>query len=166
MAARSSIGGSGPEPPEERLPIPDFCTVCGAEIARPRPDLLDTIYAVQRRQWWLRETLIEGEAEPLEFVSSARLADDPEAIGREMRRIVGLSDGWAGAVRTWQEAVSELRRSIEQLGVMAVINGVVANGVRAPRPQTRDRGAANAERFVKASRKTHAWKFEQQREPA
>lgn len=116
-----------PEPPEERLPIPDFRTVSGAEIARPSPDLLDTVYAMQRRQAWLRDTLVEGEAEPLQLVSSAHLTDDPEAIGREMRRIVGLSDGWAGAVRTWQEAVSELRRAIERLGVMAVINGVVGN---------------------------------------
>ena len=30
-------------------------------------------------------------------------------------------------VHTWQVAVSELRRAIEELGVMAVINGVVGN---------------------------------------
>jgi len=44
-----------------------------------------------------------------------------------MRRALGLADGWGAQVRTWQEAVSELRRAIEQLGVMAVINGVVGN---------------------------------------
>ncbi len=41
--------------------------------------------------------------------------------------MLGLAEGWASAVSTWQEAVSELRRRIEQLGVMAVINGVVGN---------------------------------------
>ncbi|HXG60428.1 MAG TPA: XRE family transcriptional regulator [Planctomycetota bacterium] len=121
-----------PEPPEEPLPIPDFRTVSGKGVRRPSPDLLDTIYAMQRRQSWLRETLVETEAEPLEFVGSARLADDPEAIGREMRRIVGLDDGWAAEVRTWHEAVSELRRAMERLGVMAVINGVVGNNTHRP----------------------------------
>lgn len=116
-----------PEPPEELLPIPDFRTVSGAVLERPSPDLLDTIYAMQRRQSWLRETLVESEAEPLEFVASARLTDAPDGIGREMRRIIGFADGWAGEVSTWQEAVSELRRAIEQLGIMAVINGVVGN---------------------------------------
>jgi len=116
-----------PEPPKESIPIPDLRTVGNQYMGRPSPDLLDTIYAMQRRQAWLREMLIECEAEPLDFVGSARLTDDPEAVGREMRRIIGIEDGWAGNVRTWQEAVGELRRAIEQLGVMAVINGVVGN---------------------------------------
>lgn len=116
-----------PEPPEERLPIPDFRTVSGSAGAAPSPDLLDTVYTMQQRQTWLREVLAEAEAEPLEFVGSARIADDPDSVGREMRRIVGVEDGWASDVGTWREAVSELRRAIEQLGVMAVINGVVGN---------------------------------------
>lgn len=116
-----------PKPPEESVPIPDLRTVGNKYLGSPSPDLLDTIYAMQRRQAWLRETLIECEAEPLDFVGSARAMDDAEAVGREMRRIIGLEDGWAAKVRTWQEAVSELRRAIEQLGVMAVINGVVGN---------------------------------------
>jgi Zn-dependent peptidase ImmA (M78 family)/transcriptional regulator with XRE-family HTH domain len=116
-----------PAPPEERLPIPDLRTVRNKAIRRPSPDLLDTIYQMQRRQAWLREELIECEAEPLEFVGSARLADDPEAVGREMRRLVGLEEAWAATIPTWREAVGELRRAIERLGVMAVINGIVEN---------------------------------------
>ncbi|NOZ78585.1 MAG: ImmA/IrrE family metallo-endopeptidase [Acidobacteria bacterium] len=115
-----------PEPPAERLPIPDFRTVAG-EVAGPSPNLLDTIYAMQRRQAWLREERVQMGADPLDFVGLASLTENPEAVGREMRRIVGVGDGWAAAVRTWQEAVSHLRRAIESLGVMAVINGVVGN---------------------------------------
>jgi Zn-dependent peptidase ImmA (M78 family) len=116
-----------PEPPEENLPIPDFRTAEARKLNRPSADLLDTIYTMQRRQAWLREERIECEAEPLEFVGSARLKDDPAAIGREMRRTVGLSDGWAAHVSTWELAVAELRRQIEDLGVIAVINGIVGN---------------------------------------
>jgi len=115
-----------PEPPEECLPIRDLRTVVHGP-ARPSPDLLDTIYAMQRRQDWLREERLECETGPLEFVGSARLGDDPSAVGQEMRRIVGMDEGWASAASTWDGAVSELRRRIEQLGVMAVVNGVVGN---------------------------------------
>lgn len=115
-----------PEPPVERLPIQDFRTLREA-VARPSADLLDTIHAMQRRQDWLREERREADAPPLDFVGSARLSDEPEAIGREMRRIVGLDNGWATQVKTWTEAVGELRRRIEQLGVIAVVNGVVGN---------------------------------------
>jgi Zn-dependent peptidase ImmA (M78 family) len=115
-----------PEPPIERLPIRDFRTAKTSPL-RPSADLLDTIFAMQRRQDWLREERRECEADPLEFVGAARLGDDPLAIGQEMRRAVGVGDGWAAEVVSWQEAVSELRRRIERLGIMAVANGVVGN---------------------------------------
>lgn len=115
-----------PQPPVERMPIRDFRTVKDGPRL-PSPDLLDTIYAMQRRQDWLREDRVECEAEPLEFVGSARLTDDPTAAGQEMRRIAGVADGWAAEVGTWEEAVSDLRRRIEELGILAVINGVVGN---------------------------------------
>ncbi|MBN1593409.1 MAG: helix-turn-helix transcriptional regulator, partial [Candidatus Coatesbacteria bacterium] len=114
-------------PPKESIPIPDLRTVGNQYMERPSPNLLDTVHTMQRRQAWLREMLVECEAEPLEFVGSANLTDEAEAVGREMRRIVGLEDGWAAKVRTWQEAVGELRRAIEKLNVMAIINGVVGN---------------------------------------
>ena len=116
-----------PEPPEERLPVPDYRTVAGAARGRPSPDLLDTLYTMRRRQEWLRESLAEHDVEPLAFVASARLADDPGAAGREMRWSLGLEGGWAVGIRTWVDAASEMHRAIEKLGVMAVINGVVGN---------------------------------------
>lgn len=115
------------DPPDEPLPVPDYRTVSGASPHRPSPNLLETIYAMQRRQDWLRESLVKDGMQPLDFVASARLADEPEAVGHEMRNALGLCDGWAAKVRTWQSAVSELRQLIEGLGVMAVINGVVGN---------------------------------------
>ncbi|MCK5862737.1 MAG: ImmA/IrrE family metallo-endopeptidase [Candidatus Hydrogenedentes bacterium] len=116
-----------PEPPAESLPIPDFRTFSSTSVKRPSANLLDTLYTMQRRRDWLREQLIEEEASPLAFVGSARLNDPPESVGQEMRRIVGLEDGWAVHVHTWTDAVGELRRAIETLGVLVVINGVVGN---------------------------------------
>ena len=116
-----------PEPPDLPMPIPDFRTLSNRQPGEASPDLLDTIYAMQRRQAWLREERLDGDAEPLAFVGSAHLSDAPDAVGREMRRLLGLVDGWAAQVRTWQEAVSALRAAIEEQGVIAVINGIVGN---------------------------------------
>ncbi len=116
-----------PTPPKELLPVPDYRTLSEGSSCRPSPDLLDTIHAMQRRQDWLRESLIEDGIQPLDFVASAHLSDDPEEVGREVRRTLGLADGWAESIHTWQNAVGELRRLIEEIGVMAVINGVVEN---------------------------------------
>lgn len=136
-----------PEPPVERLPIPDLRTI-KRKPARPSPELLDTIYAMQRRQAFLREIRSEDEAEPLDFLGGARLSDNPEAIGREMRRLVGLDDNWASQAPTWKEAVGELRRRIEQLGIMAVINGIVGNNTHRKLDPKEFRGFALTDRFA------------------
>src|SRR5438105_2938712 len=56
------------EPPEDKLPIPDFPTVGDKLVRRPSPDLLDTVYMMQRRQAWMRDFLIEEGEPPLPFV--------------------------------------------------------------------------------------------------
>jgi len=137
-----------PEPPAEPMPIPDFRTLTDRSLARPSPDLLDIIYAMQQRQDWLREDQLVFEADPLPFVGSARLSDEPAAIGREMRRCLGLDDGWAAGVSTWTQAVSELRRAIEGQGVMAVINGVVGNNTQRKLDVDEFRGFALSDPFA------------------
>jgi Zn-dependent peptidase ImmA (M78 family)/transcriptional regulator with XRE-family HTH domain len=137
-----------PEPPEEHIPIPDLRTIRNEEVSHPSPDLLDTVHAMQRRQAWLREELVECEADPQDYVGSANLTDDPQSVGQEMRRIVGLEDGWTASVRTWLEAVGHLRRAIEELGVMAVINGVVGNNTHRKLDVEEFRGFALSDEYA------------------
>ncbi len=80
-------------PPEERLPAPDYRALPGSERRRPSPDLLDTLHAMQLRQAWLSESRREEGEDPLAFVGNASLEDDPAAVGRDMRRALGLDGG-------------------------------------------------------------------------
>ncbi len=137
-----------PEPPAEPVPIPDFRTVGDQGVRRPSPNLLDTIYAMQRRQDWLREECIDAMMEPLPFVGSARLDDNPVAIADEMRRTLGLQSGWAGTVENWKEAIGELRQRIEDLGVMAIINGVVGNNTHRKLDAEEFRGFALTDEYA------------------
>lgn len=137
-----------PTPPEIPMPIPDFRTVRNRHLGPASPDLLDTVYTMQQRQAWLRETRLECESAALAFVGSARLTDNPAAIGREMRRLLGLEGGWAANARTWQKAVGALRASIEALGVMAVINGVVGNNTSRVLDVEEFRGFALSDEFA------------------
>ena len=47
------------EPPEEKLPVPDFRTARDEPVRRPSPNLIDTLHTMQRRQAWMRDYLIE-----------------------------------------------------------------------------------------------------------
>ncbi len=136
------------KPPKERIPIPDLRTVRSQKISRPSPNLLDTVYAMQRRQSWLREDLIECEAGPLAFVGSAGIVDNPLDVGREMRQAVIPDSNWIKTVSTWQAAVSELRRAIEDLGVIAAINGVVGNNTYRKLDVEEFRGFALSDKYA------------------
>ncbi len=65
-----------------------------------------------------------------------------------MRRSIGLDDGWAAGVRSWQDAVNELRSMIEGLGVMAVINGIVGNNAHRRLSVAEFRGFALTDRYA------------------
>src|ERR1039458_5573576 len=118
-----------PEPPDDRLPIPDFRTVGDAPVRRPSPDLLDTVQMMQRRQAWMRDFLIEEGEPPLPFVGSATLATQPEQVAADVRKTLGFAEGWAKEENTWTEALMHFRQRIEGVGVLIVVNGVVGNNV-------------------------------------
>jgi Zn-dependent peptidase ImmA (M78 family) len=120
------------EPPDERLHVPDFRTIGDKPVARPSPDLIETVQQMERRQEWLREYLEDNHVEPLEFVGSASLNDDPDDVAARMRDVIGLAADWANKLASWDEARGRLRELIEEAGVVIVINGVVGNNTHRP----------------------------------
>ena len=115
------------EPPEERVPIPDFRTIASRRIEHPSPNLLDTIYVCQQRQDWYRDLMRSQRQDVLAFVGSATVANDTEAAAASIRRAVGFDIDERRQMHTWADA---LRRFIEQaddLGVLVMVNGVVGN---------------------------------------
>jgi len=115
------------EPPEEQLPIPHFRTMADDEISKPSPDLTETIYAMQLRQFWMRDFLIQEGHEPLDFVKSSNIEDSSVSVAERMRFALGLEAGWTEQSPTWQEALVEFRDAIERAGILVFFNGIVGN---------------------------------------
>ena len=118
------------KPPEEPLPIRDFRTRSGDAQARPSVDLLDTVYQMQRRQAWMRDDLIEGGADPLDFVGAYSLTDSHTEVAAAMRAALGLANGWPEEIDTWSEALGYLRTRADEAGMLVVSNGVVGNNTK------------------------------------
>lgn len=116
-----------PKPPEEKLPISDFRSVGDAPVQNASPDLLETVFSMQRRQAWYREFIIEEGATPLGFVGSASLRDNPSEVAGRMKTALGITPGAVAAMPKWSDAFSDLWLKAEQLGVIVVCNGVVGN---------------------------------------
>jgi Zn-dependent peptidase ImmA (M78 family)/transcriptional regulator with XRE-family HTH domain len=116
-----------PEPPQEKLPIPDFRTVSDRPVGSASPNLIDTLHTMQRRQTWMRDYLVDCGQRPLPFIALANLKESPAAVAQRIRKVIGAGDSWASHHGTWSEALQHLREAIEDAGILVSINGVVGN---------------------------------------
>ena len=137
-----------PEPPEEKLPVPDFRTARDEPVRRSSPNLIDTLHTMQRRQWWMRDYLVEMGHERLAFVGAAKPTDKVESVAKSIRLTLGVSDGWAGRIGSWTAALSVLREMAEAAGIFVVINGVVGNDNHRKLDPSEFRGFVLADEFA------------------
>ncbi len=113
------------EPPDETVPIPDFRTFSGQAVARPSPNLLDTIYACQERQIWYRDFVrIERQPE-LGFVGSATVETAPKTVAVRMSETLGFNLTARRECPTWSEALRLFIRQADEAGVLVMVSGVV-----------------------------------------
>jgi Zn-dependent peptidase ImmA (M78 family) len=113
------------EPPVEKLPVPDFRTKTDKAPARPSPNLLDTLHAMQRRQQWMRDYLMDEGQRELPFVGSARSGQPVAKLTEQIRGTLGLDGDWSEKSANWEEALRTLRAAAESAGILVAASGVV-----------------------------------------
>lgn len=137
-----------PEAPHEVVPIPDFRTVRDAAIARPTPDLLDTLYICQQRQEWYRDfARTEGE-ESLGFVGSLTTDTPVEAAADAMRLALHFSVEERQSMGTWAEALRGFIELADAAGILVMVSGVVGNNNRRKLDPDEFRGFALSDSFA------------------
>jgi len=117
-------------PPKMYLSIPHYRTVDDKHDFEPSPELYETVQTMRRRQAWMREYLMDMGQEPLSFVGSCKLTENPREVARKMKRTLGMEAGWAADCKTWQEALRLLMAKVENAGILVVRNGIVGNNTR------------------------------------
>lgn len=137
-----------PEPPVEKVPIPDFRAPGNERIGHPSPDLLDTIYVCQQRQEWFRNyARLMGE-QPLEFVGSARVQNEVAATAARIRTALGFDLETRRAMPTWTDALRHFIEQADGLGILVMCNGVVHNNNYRHLDPQEFRGFAMADDFA------------------
>jgi Zn-dependent peptidase ImmA (M78 family) len=116
-----------PEPPVEKIPIPDFRTPGNERIGHPSPDLLDTIYVCQQRQEWFRNYARTMGEKPLAFVGSASVRDGVIAAAARLRTALGFDINQRRQMPTWTDALRHFIEQADGLGILVMCNGVVHN---------------------------------------
>jgi Zn-dependent peptidase ImmA (M78 family) len=112
-----------PEPPEEQVPIPDYRTIGDAEVRRPSPDLLDTIFACQQRQEWYRDFAQVMREDPAGFVGSLTTSVAVVEAAEQIRTTLKFDLDERG--HNWSDALRTLVDRAEELGVLVMVSGVV-----------------------------------------
>lgn len=133
------------EPPDEPVPIPDFRTFAGKPIARPSPNLLDSIYLCQQRQEWYRDYARSLGDEPLQFIGSVRITDDIASTAQHIRNALGFDLDQRRQFRTWSEALRHFIHQADQLGILVMVSGVVGSNNRRKLDPEEFRGFALAD---------------------
>jgi Zn-dependent peptidase ImmA (M78 family)/transcriptional regulator with XRE-family HTH domain len=113
------------EPPDEPLPIPDYRTRLAQRVARPSPDLLDTIFQCLQRQEWYREFARATGRPALPFVGSLSTATPIVEAATIIRDALGFEVDARGP--TWSDTLRLLIDQAEELGILVMVNGVVGN---------------------------------------
>ena len=135
-----------PEPPDERIPIPDLRTVSDQTVVRPSGNLLDTVYQCQQRQDWYGEYARRAGLQEVEWIGSLGISTPPTEAAQEVTTRLSFSAERRGA--NWTEAFTILRNRAEEAGVLVMVNGVVgSNNHRKLDPQE-FRGFALADTFA------------------
>ncbi len=134
-----------PEPPDERVPIPDFRTIRDAGVGRPSADLLDTIYICQQRQEWYRDYARATGEQPLSFVGSIRPRSDVVAAAATIRTAIGFNLEQRQRTKTWEQALSDFLDKADELGVLVMKSGVVFNNTHRKLDPAEFRGFAMAD---------------------
>ena len=114
-----------PEPPEEKLPIPDLRTVRNQAIRYASPDLLDIVYTCQQRQTWYRDYARLTGQNPLPFVGSATTRSSPTTVAKQIREELHFDLEARRKCPTWSDALREFIHQADDMGVLTMVSGVV-----------------------------------------
>ena len=114
-----------PEPPDEKIPIPDLRTIGDKGVIRPSGNLLDTIYQCQQRQDWYREYVRSTGIQELDWNGSLSTTTPPAEAAPKITRALSFSVERRGA--NWTEAFTNLRDHAEEIGVLVMVSGVVGS---------------------------------------
>jgi len=137
-----------PEPPVERMPIPDFRTIDTRQLHRLSPDLLDTVYICQQRQEWYRDFARSSGNEPLAFVGSVDVTSDVVATAENIRHTLGFDLEERHQLSTWGDALRRFIELADTRGILVMVSGIVGSNTHRKLDPQEFRGFALADKLA------------------
>lgn len=117
--------------PEEKNEFVKFRTI-NNDTVQPSRRLIDTIYAMETRQEWMKEYLLD-QNKTVSFQFSKIFSDtmDPVAVSKDVLELLNLSDT-LGIAMSDDDFFNVIRTQISSLGIMVMQNGIVGTNTQRP----------------------------------
>jgi Zn-dependent peptidase ImmA (M78 family)/transcriptional regulator with XRE-family HTH domain len=109
------------EPPEEKVPIPDFRRSAGANT-KASPNLIDLLNDVLAKQQWYKELVQQAGGSPLPMVGRFTQQEKPNVVAKDIATTLGLEYG--SKVPT-EEYFKYLASLCEDAGILVMKSGIV-----------------------------------------
>lgn len=114
-------------PPIENISLVEYRTVDSLALSKPSRNLIDTIHDMDMIQEWVRNHLISENADPIPFIGILKGETDTSKAIQKVRTLLGLDVDWYKKFKTTDDAFRAIRNIISNLGVVVMMNGIVAN---------------------------------------
>ena len=136
------------QPPEEKLPIPDFRTMRNVEIPRPSLNLLDTVHLCQQRQDWYHDLIRFMGEEKLDFVGRLNRRESIEKTAKRMNDHFEFWPEKNQRIRTWKECLKTFIDKVRKKGIMVMANSIVGSNSHRKLDVNEFRGFALSDDFA------------------
>ncbi len=134
-------------PPKQEVQIPDLRTIHGG-ISDLSPDFRELLNSVLRKQQWLSSFLKEEGELPQDFVGKYSVYSDPVEVSLDIMRVVGINKELTKNSSSWTDYLSMLTKRADEVGIMALRNGVVGNNTNRSLAVSEFRGFALCDAFA------------------
>jgi Zn-dependent peptidase ImmA (M78 family)/DNA-binding XRE family transcriptional regulator len=135
-------------PPEETPIVPDFRKPDIDQSEDYLTEISDLLRDVQYKLDWYREYRLQNGALPLNFVGSFSLGTDAREVADSIRAHVGGALLNPNRNSRFETHLTELTRSVEQVGIWVMRSGVIANNTHRPLPVQAVRGFSVADIYT------------------
>lgn len=129
------------EIPQEKIPFPVFRGNAG-RYDHFDLNVYDTVSAVEQRQSWLEDYLIENDIDTCQLIGIVTHKTSVQEAVERLRRVLNLEPRWAFSLTTPDAAVSKMTEMMEYAGIFVAFNGVVGNNTHRPIRVSECRGFA------------------------
>lgn len=116
-------------PVVEKMPLLEFRTIDTEAIQHPSRELIDTIHDMERKQDWLRNTIIENGQEPLSYVGMFEYSEKMNymEITMKIREKLNLNKQWYKNANSRLSTFTILRKTLSNYGIIVMQNGTALN---------------------------------------